>query len=337
MQPAGLASALTVLTSAIASDPATLAILLGIAADCLAGDPVFSLHPVRLLGDLATRAETILRPLLEPCAAGVLAWLAVVGAAAAAAILLPLAALRVHPALGVALDALFVWASIAPRDLSLHAMRVRRALLAGDLGAARRAVSMVVGRDTDRLDESAVARACVESVAESSVDGVSAPLFWALLLGPWAAFAYRAANTLDSMFGHKTERYLLFGRLSARADDVATFLPARLAAALTVPCALVLGLDARSALRILARDRLKHESPNSGHPEAVFAGALRTRLGGPASYKGERIDHPVMGDGPEPASPAMIANAVRLMYAQALLLVVLGAALRVGALAMIRR
>jgi adenosylcobinamide-phosphate synthase len=285
---------------------------------------------VRLIGNFASWCETHARPRFGAYLAGVLAWIAVVGTASAAAILLQLAAGTVHPILGIVLNALFVWASIAPRDLALHAMKVRRALSARDLAAARAAVSMVVGRDTDRLDEAGIARACVESVAESSVDGVFAPLFWAFVLGPWAAFAYRAANTLDSMFGHRNERYLLFGRLSARADDVATFIPARLAALVTVPCAAALGLDAGSALRILLRDRLKHESPNSGHPEAVFAGALGTTLGGPATYGGERIDHPVMGDGPAPASPAMIAAAVRLMYAQALVILAFGSILGTG-------
>ncbi len=316
---------------------AAQAILAGFVLDCLAGDPVFPLHPVRLLGNLAARSEAAFRPALKPYAAGVLAWFVVVGAAALAAILLPALGAAIHPALGLALDAFFVWASIAPRDLSVHALRVRRALLAGDLPDARLAVSFVVGRDTDRLDARDVARACVESVAESSVDGVSAPLFWALVLGPWAAFAYRAVNTLDSMFGHKNERYLLFGRFSALADDAATFIPARLAAFLTVPCAALLGLDARSALRVLVRDRLRHESPNSGHPEAVFAGALRTRLGGPATYRGERVDHPVMGDGDLAADPAMIGRAVALMYAQALAVLAIGIAARFAVAVVIAR
>jgi adenosylcobinamide-phosphate synthase len=316
-------------------DSAIAAVLAGFALDCVLGDPEFSLHPVRLLGSCASRSESFWRRRLGLHAAGAMAWITVVGSASLVAFLLPRAAFRIHPLAGLCLDAFFVWASIAPRDLARHALRVRRVLLKGDLPGARLAVSNLVGRDTAGLDEAGVARACVESVAESSVDGVAAPLFWALVLGPWAAFAYRAVNTLDSMFGHKNERYLHFGRFSALADDAATFLPARIAALITVPCAALLGLDAKSALRVLARDRLKHESPNSGHPEAVFAGALGTRLGGMAVYGGESIDHPVMGDGNRPADPGMIGEAVALMYAQAIALLALGAVLRLGIAALL--
>lgn len=259
---------------------------------------------------------------------GLAAWLVVVGLASLLAWLLPRLASRVHPLAGFMLDVFFVWASIAPRDLARHAGAVRNRLLAKDLAGGRKAVSMIVGRDTDALDESGVVRACVESVAESTVDGALAPLFWALVLGPWAAFSYRAINTLDSMFGHRTPRYNFFGRVSARMDDGVNLIPARLSGLLAPLVCLVTGLDAAGAFRIYARDRLKHESPNAGHPESAFAGALGLELGGPAVYSGERIEHPVIGEARRQPGPESIRMAVTLMYGMVILLLVTGIILR---------
>lgn len=307
-------------------------ILAGFVLDCLVGDPVFALHPVRILGRLAAAVEKLLYPRARTASrailfiAGAVAWIIVTGSAFCAAWFLPRAAALIHPVAGDLVAAFFVWASIAPRDLAGHALAVKRCLDAHSLPGARKAVSMIVGRDTQRLDEAGVARACIESVAESAVDGVLAPLFWAFVLGPAGAFAYRAANTLDSMFGHRTERYLYFGKFSARADDVATFLPARLAGPFTAIAALLVGLRGIGALRCFFRDRLRHESPNAGHGEAAFAGALGTKLGGPAWYKGEFIDHPVLDGGSQVPDAAMTGKAVALMYALSVVGLAIGTA-----------
>lgn len=287
-------------------------------------------------------------------ARGALAWACVVGLSVAAAALILWLARLAGAALGGAIDGalkagaaaagdaaaaaargaligeglaavLLVYVSMAPRDLARHALRVRRALRDGGLGEGRRAVSMIVGRDVERLDESGVVRACVESVAESAVDGVVAPLFWALVLGPLGAVAYRAINTLDSSWGYRDERYLLFGRVAARADDAANWLPARLGFLAAILAALVLGRDAGGAARIGWRDRRKHESPNAAWLEACFAGALRIRLGGPAWYGGERLGKPCLGDDLRPVEIADIERAVALMYATALVFAAVGA------------
>jgi adenosylcobinamide-phosphate synthase len=339
--------------------------------DLLLGDPETPLHPVRLMGRLASAVEGLARRGTGRGAPesgqrakaglvvrGALAWACVVGLSAAAAALLLWLARLAGAALGGALGGgaasgaatgaatgaaaasaavsgaqvaeglaaiLLVYVSIAPRDLARHALRVRRALRNGGLEEGRRAVSMIVGRDVERLDEAGVVRACVESVAESAVDGVVAPLFWALVLGPVGAIAYRAINTLDSCWGYRDGRYLHFGRVAARADDVANWLPARLGFLAAIIASLVLGRDARGAARIGWRDRRKHESPNAAWLEACFAGALRVRLGGPAWYGGERLEKPFLGDDTRPVETADIGRSVALMYATALLFAAAGA------------
>lgn len=275
--------------------------------------------------------------------AGAAAWLMVTGTAAFLAWITCAAARTIHPLLGSAADILVVWASIAPADLATHAARVRRALALDAAEAAtiatantaaaatgipsaeagphrgRAAVSMLVGRDTSALDASGVARACVESVAESSVDGSAAPLFWAAIFGPWAAFTYRAVNTMDSMFGHKNARYLNFGLVPARADDVANWLPARLSSLIVCAAAPLVGGNAGAAFRSFFRWRLAHDSPNAGHPESAYSGALGIRLGGPSRYAEGLIDKPwINPDGAE-AVPADITRATRLMYIQTVL------------------
>ncbi|OHD20891.1 MAG: hypothetical protein A2Y38_06510, partial [Spirochaetes bacterium GWB1_59_5] len=263
--------------------------------------------------------------------AGAVAWLSVTGTAALLAWVFCAAARTIHPLLGSAADILVLWASIAPADLAAHATRVRRALARDAEDAAlatntelgpvrgRAAVSMLVGRDTSSLDASGVARACVESVAESSVDGAAAPLFWGALLGPWGAFAYRAVNTMDSMFGHKSERYLHFGLVPARADDAANWLPARISSLIACAAAPLIGGSARAAFRSFLRWRLAHESPNAGHPESAYSGALGIRLGGPSRYAEGLIDKPWLNPAGAEAAPDDIARATRLMYIQTIL------------------
>ena len=283
---------------------------------------------------------------------GALAWACVVGLSAGAAALLLWVARLAGAALGGALGAtpgpaarigeglaavLLIYVSIAPRDLAKHALRVRKALGSGGLEEGRKAVSMIVGRDVERLDEAGVVRACVESVAESAVDGVVAPLFWALVLGPIGAVAYRAINTLDSCWGYRDERYLFFGRVAARADDAANWLPARLGFLAAILAALVLGRDAGGAARIGWRDRRKHESPNAAWLEACFAGALRVGLGGPAWYGGERLEKPCLGDDLRPVEPADIGRSVALMYATALIFAAAGAGIATLAAAALAR
>lgn len=294
----------------------TWSLAAGFVLDLLIGDPPLPFHPVRLIGTFAAAAERFLRPKFPPFAAGALSWTATVSASAAAGWGAMEAAGALFGSPGkIAAGGILVWSSIAVRDLAGHALRVKKALDSGDQPLARSRVGMIVGRKTDTLGEEEIAKAAVESVAESFIDGVAAPLFWAAVFGPIGAVAYRSINTMDSMFGHKNERYLRFGRLAARADDAATWIPARLAA--LVPClaAPVAGGSPIAAVRILLRDRLKHESPNSAHGEAAFAGALELALGGPTEYAEGVIEKPFIGDrlGKSGANASDIGRAVTLM------------------------
>jgi adenosylcobinamide-phosphate synthase len=257
----------------------------------------------------------------------------------------------INPVLSLTVDAAIIWASIAPGDLAAHALRVKRALErdqrelaatmkemadnptldettdpvpatapvhASDPIHGRKAVAMIVGRDVSVLDEAGVARACIESVAESSIDGAAAPLFWAALLGPWAALAYRSVNTMDSMFGHKNARYFSFGLVAARADDLANWLPARISSTLACLAAPIAKGSIRGAFASFFRYRLSHASPNAGHPEATYAGAFGLRLGGPVRYPEGLADKPWMNPGGRDAGVEDIHRAVQLMYMQTL-------------------
>jgi adenosylcobinamide-phosphate synthase len=218
-----------------------------------------------------------------------------------------------HPWLGSLVSILLLYTTIAPRDLVRHSTEVYTPLAAGDLPEARRRVGMIVGRDTAALDEAGVARATVESVAESMVDGVTAPLFFAVLGGPMGAMLYKAINTMDSMFGYKNERYRAFGWAAARLDDLANFIPARISSLMIPAAAFLLRLDAKGALFILLRDRRKHASPNSGHTEAAVAGALGVQLGGPSPYFGRMVEKPTLGEAVRSIEPQDILRANRLM------------------------
>ena len=282
--------------------------------DAAIGDPRWLPHPVRALGALATGLEALTRRLIPSArAAGVVTVLALVGSTGAVVFLLVRAAAAVHPALGDAVSIVLLAFTLAARDLAGHALAVFRALDRGDLPEARQKAAFMVSRDTEGLDEGEAARAAVESVAENTVDGVTAPLLFAVLGGPAAAMMYKAVNTLDSMFGYKTERYLKFGWAAARLDDAVNFLPARITAALVPLAAALVGARPLLALRCLVRDGRKHPSPNSGLTEAAMAGALGVRLGGVSSYFGKASTKPFLGDPLEPLDRLHIRRTVALM------------------------
>lgn len=306
-------------------------ILIAATLDLLWGDPPWLPHPVRAIGRLAGWLETPTRRLLGSTRlAGLVAVVLVcftAGAGAWAAIAL---AARVHPACGDVAAILVIYTTFAARDLAGHSLAVFRPLAAGDLAEARRRVGAIVGRDTDRLDEAGVIRAAVESVAESTVDGVTAPVFFALLAGPVGAMVYRAVNTLDSMFGHLDERYRRFGWAAARTDDLANYIPARLTAPLVCLAAWLCRLRAGQSLRILLRDGRHHASPNSGLTEAAMAGALGVQLGGVNYYDGQPLEKPTIGDAAAPLSAQHIRRANVLMFVAAGLFLAGGVALRLG-------
>lgn len=306
-------------------------ILSAVALDLLLGDPRWLPHPVRGIGRLAVWFEAVARALFGSTrTAGVLAALGVylvTGGIAWGAIQLAAAA---SPWAGDVVSIIIIYTTVAARDLARHSMAVFRPLVAGNLVEARRCVGAIVGRDTEQLDEAGVARAAVESVAESTVDGVTAPLFFAIVAGPVGAIVYRAINTLDSMFGHQDERYGRFGWAAARIDDLANYVPARLTAPLICLAALLLRLRPRLAWQTLRRDGRKHTSPNAGLTEAAMAGALGVQLGGANYYDGQLLDKPTIGQAVVPLSAQHIRLANRLMYLSAGLLLALCLTLRVG-------
>ncbi len=294
-------------------------IWIALALDFLIGDPRRLPHPVRFIGRFAQSLEAPARRVLRlPRLAGIavagivigatglLTWGLLSLAGTAAALLRDLLAVGI------------LYTTFAAKDLAVHSRAVLAALEQGDLPAARECVARMVGRDTDRLDEPAVVRATLESVAENTVDGVLAPLSFAFLFGPVGAITYKAVNTLDSTFGYRSERYRHFGWASARIDDVANLIPARLSVPLISLAAAFLGQRPLAVLRIGLRDGRKHRSPNAGYPEAAFAGAMGVQLGGPVNRMGQVVSAPYLGDPHERLERHHIRKANALMFAATL-------------------
>ena len=262
---------------------------------------------------------------------GVLLCAAVLAATVTVTGIILFTAYRIHPFAGVAVEAVLTCYILAAKSLQTESMKVYDALRENDTEKARAAVSMIVGRDTQCLDEQGIIRAAVETVAENTSDGVIAPLIYTFLGGPVAGFAYKAVNTMDSMVGYHNERYEYFGRAAAKLDDVVNFLPARISALLMVLAAFLLGgasgavngqrreYSAPDALRIFLRDRYNHKSPNSAQTESACAGALQVRLAGDAYYFGELVRKPYIGDDIRPIETEDIKRACRLMMTTAYL------------------
>ena len=318
-----------------------LAVLGGFGLDLLLADPAWMPHPVVGMGRAIAALEKRLRRLFPATPAGeraagrVLAAALPLGTFALAAGALALA-YRLHPAAGFALETLWCWQALALRGLADESGKVYAQLAKGDLPAARRAVSRIVGRDTGSLTAAGVTKAAVETVAENFSDGVAAPLFYLLIGGAPLGLAYKAVNTMDSMVGYKNKTYLHFGRAAARLDDAANFFPSRLAALLWIGAAGLAGFDGRGAWRIWRRDRLRHASPNSAQTESACAGALGVQLAGPAWYFGEYYDKPTIGDDTRPVEPADILRADRMLYLAGFLALELGLGLRFGLAALLR-
>jgi adenosylcobinamide-phosphate synthase len=286
-------------------------LLIACLLDLLFGDPRWFPHPVRLIGWLAVKTERFTRslPLGERNSGRLAVVIILLVTGICCGLFLLLFYQLPQPAFSAG-AAFILYTTIAARDLVGHACQVGTALTT-DLTTARYAISMIVGRDTAGMDESAIIRACVESVAENMSDGIIAPLFWAtvgamagLAMGGmwpvvWAvmtAMLYKAVNTMDSMFGYKNEQYFYFGSCPARLDDLINFLPARLSGLAIVSAAPFCGCSLAAAWKILFRDHARHTSPNAGWPEAAMAGALGIQLGGDSRYFGKTVTKPVMGD-----------------------------------------
>lgn len=302
------------------------ACIAGFALDFIFGDPAWIYHPVRMIGKGIELGERILRRICGEkhlTAAGGVLWLMTAGLSFLFPLGLLFLAYRIHPGLGFALEAFWCFQILAARSLCRESTKVYDRLQENDLPGARRAVSMIVGRDTESLTEEGVTKAAVETVAENTSDGVTAPLIYLMIGGAPLGFLYKAVNTMDSMLGYKNDRYLYFGRVPAGMDDIFNYIPARLTALLMIAAAYLTGLDGKNAWKIYRRDRKKHASPNAAQTESVCAGALRVRLAGDAVYFGKLYKKEFIGDSLRPIEPQDIRRTQRLMYVTALLVLFL--------------
>ena len=310
-----------------------LAVLGGFVLDTLFGDPAWLPHPVVYMGKAISALEQRLRARLPKTPQGELLGGALVAAALPVGTflltsLVCLGAARLSPWLGLAVQMFWCGQALAAKGLAQESTNVYRKLVKPDLPAARKAVSRIVGRDTQDLTAEGVTKAAVETVAENASDGVIAPLLYMLIGGAPLALTYKAINTMDSMLGYKNENYLYFGRAAAKLDDAANYLPSRIAGLLWCAAAAWTGNDAKGAFRIWQRDRRNHASPNSAQTESACAGALGVQLAGPAYYFGEYYAKPTIGDAKRPIEPEDIRRANRMMYAESLLALALGVAVR---------
>lgn len=300
------------------------ALLLGFCIDLLLGDPRWLYHPVQAIGALISHLEPPLRRafprrLRLAGAVLVIAVVAITGIVTGGLLFL---LSRLHPVAGFVGETIVCWLILATKSLRTESMKVVKALETGTLDDGRKAVSMIVGRDTEHLSEEEVLKAAVETVAENASDGILAPLLFAAVLGPVGGMCYKAVNTMDSMVGYKNDRYLDFGRAAAKVDDVLNFLPARISGFLMCLAA-YLGFDGKNAFRIFFRDRKNHASPNSAHTEAACAGALGLKLGGTHDYFGKRVVKPTIGDDLRPIGRSDVAAANRLALLTAILALLL--------------
>jgi len=309
-----------------------LVLITAIALDLLLGDPRWLPHPVVGIGKAITTMEKALRRVFSnERVGGTILLVCIVGGVLAAANIILLGAYTLHTVAGFVVSSWLSFTCLALHSLHGESKQVAERLEVGDLEGARTFLSRIVGRDTEHLDEPEIWRALVETVAENTSDGVIAPLMYLMLGGPALALAYKAVNTLDSMVGYKNDRYIRFGWASARFDDLANWVPARITGVLmTAAAALIAGLSAKNALCIMLRDGGNHSSPNSGIPEAAAAGALGVRLGGANRYFGILVEKPTIGDPEQQLSLESYRGAIRLMYTSTALLFALWGSLTVS-------
>ena len=311
-----------------------LPLLIGFTIDLQIGDPHGFPHPVILIGKLIASLERLLRRIFPKTpggerSAGIVLWGIVVVLSAGIPLLILHLCGIVSPWLRIAAESIMCWQILALRSLRDESMKVHTALTRGTLTEARRAVSMIVGRDTDRLDEKGVIRAAVETVAENTSDGIIAPLLFMALGGAPAGFFYKAVNTMDSMLGYIDPPYTDLGFFPAKADDVFNFIPARLAAMLMLIAGAFQKLNVKNGLKIFRRDRYKHASPNAAQTEAAVAGLLGVQLAGDAWYRGFLHKKQFIGDPLREIETEDIPRVCRLMYLTSFLMLLLSILLRI--------
>lgn len=302
--------------------------------DQIFGDPRNFPHPVVIIGRLISAMERFTRKVFPKTnsgemAAGAVTWMVVAAASFAVPFIAISLLARLSTWAAFALNTFWSYQIFASKSLKEQSMLVYRYLEAGDLANSRKYLSWIVGRDTSELDPEEITKAVVETVAENTSDGVTAPMIYMMIMGAPLGMLYKAINTMDSMLGYKNDRYLYFGRIPAKIDDAANFIPARVTGLLMCLTAPLIGLDGRNAYRIYKRDRLKHLSPNSGHLEAATAGALHIMLGGDACYFGKLVEKASLGDPDREVRISDIPGSVRMMYASSVAMLVILEAIRI--------
>ncbi len=321
-----------------------LQLLSSILLDALAGDPRWYPHPVRGIGRLCILSEKVTRSITaNPYFAGFLTVVSVIATTLGIVSLILFIAASISSTVEGIVGVILLYTTIAAKDLLRHSMEVYFQLKNNrSIEDARSAVGRIVGRDTSKLNEEGICRATIETVAENMVDGITAPMFFALLTSCFAplidfspiscavvgAFLYKAINTMDSMIAYKNDKYLQFGRVAAKLDDAANFLPARISGGSLIIAAFFLKLDYKKAAKVFVRDRLKHASPNAGHTEAATAGALGVRLGGPSCYFNKVVEKPYINESDSDPVPADIKTTNHLIVVGSVVFFVLMVGLR---------
>ena len=312
----------------------TIALLIGFVIDCIVGDPHSIPHPIVFIGNLIAKCEEILRKIFpeNERTAGIFLVVIVILISAAIPSVILFVCFKINVILYIAVESVMSWQILAAKSLRTESMKVYKSLLRNNLEEARFNVSMIVGRDTAVLDESGITKAAIETVAENTSDGVIAPMIYCVIGGAVLGFAYKAINTMDSMVGYKNDKYINFGRFAAKLDDFVNYIPARLSAVIMILGCVFVRCDFRNAWRIWSRDRRKHASPNSAQTESVCAGALDIQLAGDAWYHGTLHKKDYIGDYIRDIEVEDIRRANRLMYATAIISLVLFSLIKVGIL-----
>ena len=313
----------------------TVALGLGFLLDLIFGDPDFALHPIRLMGGLISVLEKAIRRIFPKTKSGefiggVLMAVLVIVVSGGVPLVILFFAYRFNVVLGVAVETVICYFMLAAKSLKKSSMKVYSSLIRGDIEGARKSVSMIVGRDTQSLDDVGITKAAVETVAENTSDGVIAPLIYMAVGGAVFGCIYKAINTMDSMVGYKNDKYINFGKAAAKLDDAVNYIPSRISAGLMIFASKLLGLDSKNASYIHKRDAHKHASPNSAQTESVMAGALRIQLAGDAYYFGKLYKKPFIGDSIKDVQYTDIMHANRLMYMTAFLTFLICMAVRIA-------
>lgn len=300
--------------------------------DVIFGDPEFLYHPVRAIGFIISKIQMFLLPKAKTKTAEFIYGVILFVITTSVSFLFPFVILhfsfRINYILYIILQIIFCYQMLACKCLSFTSMRVYKALKENDIVKAREYLSHIVGRETERLTEKEIIKSACESVSENTTDGVVSPLFYIFIGGAPLVFLYKAISTLDSMVGYTSEKYFYFGKVSARADDIASFIPSRIAAMFMIISSFILRLNYKNAFYIFLRDRKKHRSPNSGNTESVCAGALSIELAGDGYYYGKLIRKQAIGDSIKEPEADDIKKANYLMYATSIMTLIFGVIVR---------